>query len=119
MSIVNALTVAARTRVAAAGVQVTYHVGGRSVSLKAIPTQPSYVNGEAPDETKYEALDWLVLTSSLVIQSKPVEPDEGHWIERVVNSVSQKFEVLPEGENCYRWLDSYNLEMTIHTKRFK
>ena len=118
MSLSTTISANFKTLQSAAGVDIVYARGDRTVSLRAVPGDTSFVQqtGEGYMET-VESRDFIFPAADLNLGGSPVLPDRGDMITETVNGVEQSYPVTSGGASRYfRYADPYRTILRVHTK---
>jgi len=97
---------------------VTYERGSSSVSLQATIGKTEFgVVDESGFEQRYDARDFLIRSSDLVLDGKPALPERGDRIRDADGATVYVYEVMAPGqEPVYRYSDPYRKTLRVHTK---
>lgn len=117
MSFADALAVAARTRAVIAGVWVVYRRGALETRIRATRGRTQFDQlAEDGTVTRFESDDFLFPLAELLLDGEPTEPERGDTIQPECGDVV--FHVVPGSEaKCFRYCDSFRIEVRVHTQR--
>lgn len=118
MSLSTTISATFKTLQSAAGVDIVYARGDRTVNLRAVPGDTSFVQqtGEGYMET-VESRDFIFPAADLTIGGTATLPERGDVVTETVNGVEQTYPVTSGGSSRYfRYADPYRTILRVHTK---
>ena len=118
MSLATHISSNFKTLQTAAGVEIRYTRGERSVLVRAVPGETNFVrsDGEGYMESSISR-DFMFPAADLGIGGTPVLPERGDVITETVGGVETTRPVTPaSGDRVFRYCDPYHQVLRVHTR---